>query len=463
MTALDNQQLTAAWKAHDQAAAAMATGPGQVFTPRALALQLAHTTLLPLQEAPQLLDPACGCGALLLGAIEWAFEHRPQWLACWAQGGIAGFDSDPACVAACQQAVSLALGRQAAQAISRRDSLQLSAQPCWDVVLANPPWVSFSGRHAVKLGRESRAFLAEQFAAFRGWPALHAAFCQQIAALVQPTGRIGLLLPLQMADLPAYAVARQMLEARHRLETLTDLGEAAFAGVTEPAAMFVFAPATGPAARAQWSTEQDHQVLRWAGRIAPLPTSAFGDIGIHSGNAAAFMFSATCKQGLLPVRQGRDIAAFSLAPAALWLNTGALPPGTYGRIPDPGVFQRARILLRQTADRPIAARHEPVAAFRNSVLACFGAPGHDDNYLLGVLNSALMARIHRALHRDARQRSFPQLKVGHLRALPVPGREIGPLYDAIAAAARDCQTARPGSSEQLERLVESAYAAASAS
>jgi len=463
MTALDNQQLTAAWKAHDQAAAAMSTGPGQVFTPRALALRLARATLQPLQEAPRLLDPACGCGALLLGAIEWAFEHRPQWLASWIQGGLSGSDIDPACVAGCKQSVSLALGPQAAQSILLRDSLHLPAQPGWDVVLANPPWVSFSGRHAVKLGRQSRDFLAEQFVAFRGWPALHAAFCQQAAALTQPNGRFGLLLPLQVADLPAYAAARRMLQARHQLESLTDLGEAAFAGVTEPAGMFVFAPATGPAAMAQWLTEQDHQVLQWAGRIAPLPPAAFGDIGIHSGNAARIMFSTTCAPGQLPVRQGRDVNAFSLAPAALWLKDGPLPPGSYGRIPEPGVFQRARILLRQTADRPIAARHEPVAAFRNSVLACFGAPGHDDDYLLGVLNSALMARIHQALHRDARQRSFPQLKVGHLRALPVPGREIGPLYDAIASAARDCQTARPGARDQLEQLVQSAYASVGAS
>lgn len=453
-------QLEAAWKAHDNSVAAMAAGPGQVFTPRPLALRLANATLQPFREAPRLIDPACGGGALLLGAVEWAGQHRPHWLQAWAGGGLAGIDSDPACVATCRSSIALALGPRAAENICLGDSLCAPARPQWDVVLANPPWVSFSGRHAAPLAPPLRQSLAGRFAAFRGWPSLHAAFCEHVAGLVSPGGRIGLLLPLQMADLAAYGAARDALEERHRLESLADLGESAFAGVTEPCGLFVFGP--GPASGLPWPACRDDQVLHWARRFRPLPTASFGDIGIHSGNAARHMFATAPGPGYVPVRQGRDVRAFALDDPALWLHGGPLPPGGYCRVPPQAAFQRARILLRQTADRPIAARHEPVAAFRNSVLACFGAPGHDDDFLLGVLNSNLVARIHRAMHRDARQRSFPQLKVSHLRALPIPGRDIGTLYQAIAHAARDCQAAIAGARDALETLVEKAYGAAGA-
>jgi hypothetical protein len=68
-----------------------------------------------------------------------------------------------------------------------------------------------------------------------------------------------------------------------------------------------------------------------------------------------------------------------------------------------------------------------------------------------VFNSETVARIHRAMFRDARQRSFPQVKISHLRALPIPGREIGELYGRIV------ESVRTGKFELSNLLVEQAY------
>lgn len=442
--------LDAAWREHDRAAGALARMQGQVFTPRPLALRLAQATLAPLDAAPTLLDPACGCGALLLGAIEYAASHRPQWLEAWAQGGFAGVDTDAACLRAARIALETALPELRPD-LRQADALDLAAEPAWDAIIANPPWVSFSGRHGADLSPARRRLLAGKFAAFAGWPSLHAAFCDRIAALAHPQGRIGLLLPLQVADLAGYAATRAALEKRHRLESLHDLGESAFDGITEPSGMYVFGP--GQALGASWQADNPYTDLAPNRRFSPLPPASFGDIGIHSGNAAKLIFTRRHARGLRPVLVGADVQAFAVAAPSLWLIVRKLTRGRYARVPEASRLAQARILLRQTADRPIAARHAPKAMFRNSLLACFGAPGHDDDFLLGVLNSEVMARIHRAMHRDARQRAFPQVKVSHLRALPIPGREVGADYDRIAELSRRVQTGEASARAELEQAV----------
>lgn len=444
-----------AWQLHDQHARRLARGPGRVFTPREVALQLARLTLEPLENPPSLLDPACGAGALLLGALEWAAAERPHWLPHWMQGGLQGWDIDAANVAACNEVLNqaaAALGLQAAPMASVRDGLDATGE--YDVVLANPPWVSFSGRHAVEIAPARRAALAARFAAFAGWPALHTAFAEQCAILTrQEYGRLGLLLPMQMADLVGYGAARRAVTAHFSLQHALELGEGVFEGVTEPTGMFVFG--AGGGSERPWLADADVALLARVRRFAPLPAESFGDVGVHTGNAAQLIVSREA-QGR-PLRVGRDIEPFKLAEPTHWLREVELPEGRYARVSPEARYREALIVLRQTASRPVAAKHQPWALFRNSVLACYGAPGHDLDYLLGVLNSDTAARIHRAMFRDARQKAFPQVKVSHLRALPIPGRDIGGLYERIANASRAAQAGEPGAIAELHALVEQAY------
>lgn len=439
-----------AWRIHD---GARARGPGRVFTPRDVALRLAAAALEPWtgDKAPTLLDPACGGGALLLGAIEWAAGARPGWVDAWRDGAVTGWDLDADSVAHANRTLRAALGTPGKWA---RVHDGLKARGHFDAVLANPPWISYSGRHARKLDPARKAELAARFPAFAGWPALHTAFAEQCAKLTrQDRGRLGLLLPMQMADLAGYARARSSVTSRFTLERAIDLGEGVFRGVTEPAGMFVFGAGTGTSR--PWLPDRDAALISRARRFAPLPPESFGDIGVHTGNAAGLLVSREGEGR--PLRVGRDIDAFTLKPPSHVLRDVELPEGKYARVAAEARYRDARIVLRQTAARPIAARHEPWALFRNSVLACFGVPGHDVDYLLAVLNSDALADIHRAMFRDARQRTFPQLKISHLRALPIPGPEIGDLYGRIANASRAVQEGRPGARNELEQMVRRAY------
>lgn len=435
--------LESAWRAHD---AVQLSKAGCVYTPRPLALQLAQAVLAPMPATPtpRVLDPACGGGALLLAAVEWARRHRPGWLDNWARGGLSGWDISEQAVQACNRALGANVARVA-------DGLRTGGEA--DAVLSNPPWISYSGRHAARLCAEERSLLRQRFEAFRGWPALHAAFAERCAELTAPGGRCGLLLPLQMADLARYEPARAAMTRRHRLEALHDLGESAFPGVTEPAGMFILASGKG-----EEFSAPPVALLDGVETLQPLPPGAFGDIGVHTGNAASLLIAANPEAGAKPLRAGRDVSAYALASPTLWLRDVALPPGSYARVTPEAKARAALIVLRQTASRPIAARHEPAQLFRNSVLACFGAPGHDPDFLLAVFNSSTAAELHRSRFRDARQRSFPQLKVSHLRALPVPSREIGPIYTRIANAARAATDGDVAAAMLADRLVAQAYA-----
>ena len=108
--------------------------------------------------------------------------------------------------------------------------------------------------------------------------------------------------------------------------------------------------------------------------------------------------------------------------------------GEYFRIGRLDTYATVDILLRQTADRPIAARHVHACYFRNSVLALRTPDGFSVEYLLGVLNSNTAAKLFQMLVAESGQRAFPQVKVRALRRLPIP--DPGQSPDTVAEIER---------------------------
>ncbi len=464
--------LKAAWAEHDRIAAAVTPALrdklGAVFTPRETALRLAHEALgkYPHGQMPLLLDPACGAGSLLLAALEWASVQKPDWVSPWLNGKAAGWEIDRTLADGARRVLAAAgkcLGVAAKPKIEQRDALMSTDREICDVIIANPPWKSYSGRHATDIDPARRAWLARSFGAFAGWPATHTAFAELCARLIKrQAGRIAILLPHQVADLQGYAPLRRALANLVAVEQVVDLGENAFAGVTEPCGLFVLSAGKGDVSGAAWVARADTGIVeKGLLRHQPLPEECFGDIGVHTGNAAETLLCARPEPGALPIREGKDVRPFALDPPRLYLRKVQLREGFYARIAPIERFKQTRIVLRQTANRPIAARHAPQAYFRNSVLACFGAPDHDDDYLVAIFNSEYVARLHRNAFRDARQETFPQLKIEHLRKLPVPSRRAAAkVYNDIVKLSQAMQQARgdnPRVLAQLEALVARAY------
>jgi hypothetical protein len=116
----------------------------------------------------------------------------------------------------------------------------------------------------------------------------------------------------------------------------------------------------------------------------------------------------------MQLREGTDVQPFVLTAPTLCID----PSGVAGRLRRAERWQEVGVLIRQTARFPIAAPSDGLA-FRNSILAGLPKAPYSALLLVHYLNSELMRWYHYTKHRDARQ-GMPQLKIGHLRALPAP-------------------------------------------
>jgi hypothetical protein len=360
---------------------------GRFYTPRGLADEVVRRALGPLKgrERLKILDPACGEGVFLAAARDFlGADHE-----------FVGVDVDAAALARVPEGVET----------RHADALACDwGDETFHAVIGNPPWVSFSGRHAAPLDAARRAVL-EEYETFRGWPSLHAPFVELSVRLA--TERVALLLPAQVCELDGYAPLRAHARKRGSL-AVSQFGEDAFAGVTQPTCAWIIE---------RGAVTDDTRAEDPFGHCPRPPAGAFGDIGVHTGNCARKLLD----RGSAPVREGRDIAAFSCATPRRTLDASrAKQPGEYYRVGSLERYRSVPILLRQTAARPIAALHTDPTYFRNSVLACFGLDGVDDARVVAWLNSTPIGWYHRTRIAESNQRTFPQVKLRHLRDLPLP-------------------------------------------
>ncbi len=429
-------------------------GGGIFYTPLPLARGVAAKVLEPLLKerdreeilALRILDPAAGGGSFLLAAAESlaaalvARSERPDKARFLATGCLQGMDLDESALEAARLTFWHWSGG-AFPSLRAADALEPDAAGVadFDACLGNPPWVSFSGREAEAITGEERDRLAAFYPAFRRWPSLQGAFLERSVRVLRPGGRLGMVVPAQMAHLPRYGAVRAVLRSLGGpFRPFWHLGEGAFSGVNSPVGVVFWErgreseggeacwleEAASTAGKRSWEAA----VLAKLSVHPPAPPRTFADPGVHSGNVAGVILAEENRWGEagVPIREGKDVQPYRLEAPRLWLWTvPRLPEGGYCRIKQTAFYAGFPILLRQTASRPLAALHREGERrpFRNSCLACRGLPEHGYGFLVALLNSDLLAFDHRERCRDARQRSFPQVKVGALQRLPL--RRIG--------------------------------------
>ncbi|MFO0605286.1 MAG: hypothetical protein U0324_19055 [Polyangiales bacterium] len=325
-------------------------------------------------------------------------------------------------------------------------------------VVGNPPWVSYAGRAAQPLAVARRRWYDATFTAFARYKNLQGLFVERAASLLRPGGRLGLVLPSSMAELDGYGPTRA---AHHRLAacdpSLPDLGERGFAGVFQPSMVLrstaratpvVGDPAAWPIERPDLDAEARALLEKLSG--PPLPPSLFGERGLHTlGDDVAHLRGARDEVHTVPLRVGSDVTAFRRGSPSAWAD-----PAWFGaRLRGADEWAAVDVLIRQTARVPIAARGDGVG-FRNSLLAGFGSEAYPAGFLVAYLNAAPVRWWHFHRHRDARL-GMPQVKVGHLRAIPAPPRTAVTALTALgdAIAARD-----DGATEAEQRAIDDAVA-----
>jgi len=417
---------------------------GTTPTPPALARRLA-CELLAGATRPRVLDPACGEGELLLAALE-ARGRDPEF-AC---SGLFGIELQPERAERARQRLHDAAGLRRGGPLERHivcaDALDASIPwPSATHVLANPPWVSLSGRQS----RNPSASRAHPRRGKSGWPSLHGAFLERIAEHIgdSDASTASVLLPASVVELAGYASTRELVTGFCELDGAPEeLGEHAFPGVVEPAVIVRLRPIEPRRGQpAAWSAGGEG--LERALRAFPRLESAFADPGVHTGNAARALLLEPDDPRGAPVREGRCLEPYRLGPHRRRLRTDLAPTHELRfRIGSLERYRAFPVLLRQTADRPIAALHTEAGYFRNSLLAARHIEGLDPAFVVAILNGPIARAWHRSRFRDARQRSFPQVKVSHLRTLPFPfaNRERSPrLHDELADRVRALNAVSP--------------------
>jgi hypothetical protein len=458
---------------------------GSHYTPRALADEVAHRTLAPLAAAAQVAelrvcDPAVGGGAFLLGAcraLAALSGGGPDALRDIAETCVRGVDRDPFAVDVAREAIWIETGaRLAPRALLVGDALideslgwpaafpDVFGRPGksgFDAIVGNPPWISYAGRAAQPLEPARRRLLADRFRAFAGFRNLQGLFIERCTALLAPGGRMGLLVPSSMSEQAGYAPSRAAHDGACACdEDLPDFGDS-FEGVVQPCMALISTRRDAPiTATAQaWPVARPdlddcaRAILRKLDR-APLPPHLFGERGLQSsGSDVLHLAAAPDAHHAVPIRAGSDIQAFcrrepSRHASGQWFGK---------RLRDAQQFADVKLLIRQTARVPTACLSDG-AAFRNSILAGFEDATHPAAAMVAYLNSSPLRFVHYARNRDARQ-GLPQVKIGHLRALPdLPNQDLTAALQLIGAAISETNLGLgPDDRASIDRLVADAF------
>ena len=488
---------------------------GAHYTPPALARDVAERALdALLRDAAgsagvlvlRVCDAATGAGAFLLAACEVlaerlaraardegrAIEPRDAMRAV-AATCLFGVDKDPVAVALARAALWIATASDEDPAAFLAGSIRAGdalvgppgQMPPWpaaiapfdwrgafpevfgreragfDAIVGNPPWVSYAGRAAQPIDPEVFELFERTSPAFFGYRNLQGVFVHRAATLLRPGGRLGLVLPTSMSDLGGYEPSRRAHDALCEVDReLPDFGDR-FEDVFQPcmALLSTRRPAAARVERAgAWPIERRDIDARAAGLLARLdalpkvPPETFGERGFQTVGGDVRRLSRAggpVHEGQVELRAGSDVAPFQRKAASYRCDPAAFE----GRFRAEEEWRGVRVLVRQTARFPMACLSDGLP-FRNSVLAGFETEGLPAELLAAFLNTAPVRWFHYMRHRDARQ-GMPQLKISHLRALPLPaedGARRAALLDlGVTLSARN-DGARPEEQRALDRL-----------
>jgi hypothetical protein len=298
----------------------------------------------------------------------------------------------------------------------------------FQAMIGNPPWVSYAGKAAQPIEPARRRYYLRFYEAFAGYRNLQGLFVERAARTLRPGGRLGLVLPSSMAELEGYGPTRA---AHDRLAScdaeLPDLGADSFRGVFQPSMVLRSTVRAQPLAEgsdAPWPIERpdvDDEARRLLHRFdtTALPPELFGERGLQtSGSDTEHFRHVADAEHSIPLRIGSDIRAFRRGPPSLHAD-----PAWFGsRLRASAQWNAVRVLIRQTARVPVAVLSDGIG-FRNSILAGFDKEAYPAAFLVAYLNSTPIRWHHYYRNRDARL-GMPQVKIGHLRMIPTPSREL---------------------------------------
>lgn len=434
---------------------------GIYYTPRPVAERIVSAALdafpgLNRATVPglRIVDPACGCGAFLVAVMRILYERfgvlpRPE--------NICGIELQPlaAEVAALRlRWLYLSLtGLPGAPRIVCADALKKRVFPAgtFDLVLGNPPFVPVD---AIPEARKIR--LRKQYRFTNGRFNLFSLFIELGARLARRGGVCGWLAPDRLLLNTQGAAMRRWLLTEHCLISVSSLPPGLFGKAVVDSAALVFRREPMPPDGCVFIDDAGNvpavDILAFPGcRIVPglcadgaflrtvrahsVPLGEVADVrdGVIQGAVGKELFIRSPERAAnpKPLLTGRDVVHMKITPAARWIDydpvrMNALEAGRIGnrlpglRMRTPDVFERPKILSRQTADRIVAACDSVGKYYyANTLHGTAPRPGtYSLHFLAAVMNSAAVDRWYRLVASES-GKPFPQVKIAILKRLPV--------------------------------------------
>ena len=465
---------------------------GIYYTPRAAAERIVSDALdalphLNRKTVPQLriIDPACGCGAFLAAAMRVLHDRfgvlpKPE--------NICGIELQPLAAEVAELRLRwlyLSLtGRPGATRIVCADALRGNVFPAnsFDLVLGNPPFVPIG-----MIQEEDKRFLLSKYRFTNGRFNLFSLFIELGARLAREGGVCGWLAPDRLLLNTQGEPMRRWLLTEQRLISASALPPRLFGKAVVDSAAVIFrrepmppdacvrideagdVPAADilafPGCRIVAGLCADGVFLRTV-RAHSVPLGEVADVrdGVIQGTVGneLFVSSPELAANPKPLLIGRDISSMKIAPHLRWIDydparMNALEETRRGnranglRMRTPDIFERPKVLTRQTADRIVAAC-DPAGRFyyANTLHGTAPRPGTVSlHFLAVVMNSATVDRWYRLVASES-GKPFPQVKIAILKRLPV----------CRATRAEQCavlQAYRSGGQSAADRLIEPLY------
>ena len=367
----------------------------------------------------------------------------------------------------------------------------------FSAVIGNPPYLSFSGRQAVRLEEGLREYYDRHYPG-AGWQTSHGLFVSKAHSLSQRM--VGMIVPDQVGHLAGYEAVRASVTSASALVSVRYWGENVFPGVVTPALTFIsdrrHLGRTGiergdgaesmcrVVAGGAWLPPSPHAALldKLRAQAAPLE-ACFADPGVHTGNCSKklILASDSATPDAVPVLEGKQVGRYLCRRPSKVVRLGyEAAKGEYFRIGPVERYRNASFVIRQTAGYPIVGPRRHADYFRNTLLALYSPEdGRDVRFVVALLNSRLMRYAYKVLVAESEQKAFPQVKVRALRALPIRAvesatareahdvlanqvDELVDLYTAMGAAetAHDRQVLKRrihGLDGEIDRQVEEMY------
>ena len=433
-----------------------------------------------------ILDPAMGCGQFLLGAVNYVrkkvekfhiHSNAEEFLRIFAENCLFGIDLNPVAVDITRISLWLETGSTSAKHLVCRNALNVPTNKQsegiqkksdfinwtdefpeifdadyagFDIVLGNPPYISFSGRQAVKIDEDMKQHFEANFQV-KGWRTTHSFFAE-LAIRHLSKRFVSFVVPSQVAHLAGYEDLRTFMTKNSQIIDVKHWGENIFPDACTPAMTFVCDRSKNRLkSGVSWGIQQNNELFQKIRQNSFSLGKMVADPGVHTGNCSKKLIKSTIENDgkWVAVLEGKQIQRYQCSRPMKFLNVNYKKlDGEYYSIRTKKKYADVKFIIRQTAAFPIVAPKLHATYFRNSALALYPPDNdYDIKYIVGILNSRLMQYFYREIVAESHQKAFPQVKVRNLRTLPIrqidfKNAESRKMHDKIADSVEKILTAK---------------------